>query len=472
MSAALLITLFVFVVPSAAIVTDISVTRLLIAAATTYVLAIYSMKIVFEGICAATIVLAVFNITAVVTGSHIGGRQIRIVDVLLVGTLCCLLVRQQYDSLSNLGNSGRLTIGSFLLFVLWTFLAGVVGNGPSSTEAFLYAQTQLRYGLLLITAALLVGTTDVRSVIYPLVYALGGALVFAVDEVFSGKSGYPSHLGVLGVELQQIWPAPSLTSFPVDSTVLYVGPPIGQSRIMVGMAIFFIPLVVAAVAQSRVHTALSVAGSLGIVSVLASSSHSGMLAMYAVIGIVLLYWFYRVLGRYGLYRARSMLVPLSVLIGATVIAWTIAATAAGRDEILLIRTNNLNVRLRQYAAAIDIAARYPVFGIGGGENFERVVNSRWGVHNLFLANLVATGVPGFLTYVISVTTATWIGIQQLVRCPVDEKWIWVGILAAMVGFYTYSFWTIAFQRESLNAIYWILAGSVVGASWRATSRDH
>jgi len=71
-SAALLITLFVFVVPSAAIVTDISVTRLLIAAATTYVLAIYSMKIVFEGICAATIVLAVFNITAVVTGSHIG----------------------------------------------------------------------------------------------------------------------------------------------------------------------------------------------------------------------------------------------------------------------------------------------------------------------------------------------------------------------------------------------------------------
>jgi len=35
------------------------------------------------------------------------------------------------------------------------------------------------------------------------------------------------------------------------------------------------------------------------------------------------------------------------------------------------------------------------FGIGGGENFERVVNSRWGVHNLFLANLVATGVPGF-----------------------------------------------------------------------------
>jgi len=90
-----------------------------------------------------------------------------------------------------------------------------------------------------------------------------------------------------------------------------------------------------------------------------------------------------------------MLVPLSVLVGATVIAWTIAATAAGRDEILLIQTNNLNVRLRQYAAAIDIAARYPVFGIGGGENFERVVNSRWGVHNLFLANLVATGVPGF-----------------------------------------------------------------------------
>jgi len=267
------------------------------------------MKIVFEGICAATIVLAVFNITAVVTGS-ISGSSKRIVDVLLVGTLCCLLVRQQYDSLSNLGNSGRLTIGSFLLFVLWTFLAGVVGNGPSSTEAFLYAQTQLRYGLLLITAALLVGTTDVRSVIYPLVYALGGALVFAVDEVFSGKSGYPGHLGVLGAELQQIWPAPSLTSFPVDSTVLYVGPPIGQSRIMVGMAIFlsrwssqqwrspaYTRYSLSRFARHRERSR-------------ASSSHSGMLAMYAVIGIVLLYWFYRVLGRYELYRARAMLVPL------------------------------------------------------------------------------------------------------------------------------------------------------------------
>jgi len=293
-SAALLITLFVFVVPSAAIVTDISVTRLLIAAATTYVLAIYSMKIVFEGICAATIVRSVQHHCRRDRFPY-RGRQIRIVDVLLVGTLCCLLVRQQYDSLSNLGNSGRLTIGSFLLFVLWTFLAGVVGNGPSSTEAFLYAQTQLRYGLLLITAALLVGTTDVRSVIYPLVYALGGALVLLSTKCSPERADIQVTSAFSGAELQQIWPAPSLTSFPVDSTVLYVGPPIGQSRIMVGMAIFLSRWSSQQWRSPAYTRYSSPAGSLGIVSVLASSSHSGMLAVYAVIGIVLLYWFYRVL---------------------------------------------------------------------------------------------------------------------------------------------------------------------------------
>jgi len=393
-SAALLITLFVFVVPSAAIVTDISVTRLLIAAATTYVLAIYSMKIVFGDLRRNDRTCSVQHHCRRDRFPY-RGRQIRIVDVLLVGTLCCLLVRQQYDSLSNLGNSGRLTIGSFLLFVLWTFLAGVVGNGPSSTEAFLYAQTQLRYGLLLITAALLVGTTDVRSVIYPLVYALGGALVLLSTKCSPERAD---------IQVTSAFSEPNCNKYGQHprshrsrsirrySTLVH---PLARVVSWSGWLSFYPAGRRSSGAVPRTHGTLTLAGSLGIVSVLASSSHSGMLAMYAVIGIVLLYWFYRVLGRYELYRARAMLVPLSVLVGATVIAWTIAATAAGRDEILLIQTNNLNVRLRQYAAAIDIAARYPVFGIGGGENFERVVNSRWGVHNLFLANLVATGVPGF-----------------------------------------------------------------------------
>lgn len=463
--AALLTALLVFAVPLAALVTEVSASRLLVVTVIAYVLAIYRMDIVFEGVCAAVIVLAVFNVTAAVVVPNTGGHRVRVIDVLLVGTLCWLLVRQQYDSVSSLRKSGRLAVGFFLFFILWTFLAGVVGNGPSSAEAFLYARAQLRYGLLLVIAALLVETTDVRSVLSPLVVALGGALVFAVDEIFSGTSGYPSHFGALGMELQRIWPTPSLTSFPVDSTILYVGPPVGQNRIMVGMAIFFVPLVVATVARSRLHPAFSVAGVLGVVSVFASTADSAYIALCVAIAIVAVYWCYVVLGRYGLSRAQSLFLPLSMLVGVIAILWGIGAIAAGREQILFVQTNHLGVRLREYTVAVDVAARYPLFGVGGGENFEQLMDRRWGVHNLFLANLVATGVPGFLAYVIGVIGATWLCVERLLRSGLDERWIWVGVFAAMLGFYAYAFWTIAFQRETMNAIYWILVGTTIGASW-------
>lgn len=465
MSAALLTALLVFVVPSVAIVTDLSVFRLLVAAVLAYTLAIHRLDAVFEGVCAAVIVLAVFNITASAVVPHTGGRSVRIVDVLLVGTLCWLLVRRQYAPLSSLSKSGRLTVALLLCFVLWTFLAGVVGNGPSSEAAFVYARAQLRYGLLCVTAALLVETTDVRSVLYPLVVALGGSLAFAVDEIFSGASGYPSHFGALGTTLRGIWPTPSLTSFPVDSSILYVGPPVGQNRIMVGMAIFFVPLVVAAVARSRLHPALSVAGVFGVASVFASTADSAYIALCIAIAVVAVYWCYVALGRYGLSRAQSLFLPLSMLVGAIAILWGIGAIAAGREEILFVQTNHLGVRLREYAVAVDVAARYPLFGVGGGENYEQLMDRRWGVHNLFLANLVATGVPGFLAYVIGVIGATWLCVERLLRSAVDERWIWVGALAAVLGFYAYAFWTIAFQRETMNAIYWILVGTTIGASW-------
>ncbi len=468
---ALSIGLLVFVVPGATLLTGIAVPGLLVAAAAAYFLAVYRMGIAFEGVSAAMIAVAAFNITAFGSVPVAGGQEIRVVDALLVATLCGLLGRYRDERVSRRLDGGHLVIGAFGIFVLWTALAGVVGSGPSSAEAFRYAGTQLRYGLLLVAAALLVERTDVRSVVHPLVLALGGALVFAVDEVFAGTRGYPSHFGVLGTELQRLWPTPSLTSFPVDATVIYVGSPVGQSRIMVGMAVFFVPLVVATVLQSRAPTALAAAASLGVVSVLASSSDSGILALYAVLAIVALYWCYRLLDRYELDRVRRLFVPLSGVVGAVAVVWFVTATAAGREEILLIQTNNLNVRLRQYRTAIDVAARYPLFGIGGGENFARLTNDRWGVHNLLLANLVATGVPGCLAYLVSAATATWLGIKRLVRCPVDERWIWVGILAAMAGFYTYSFWTIAFQREPLNAIYWLLVGAVVGSSWGTAGRD-
>lgn len=460
--AALLVGLVVLVVPALAVSTDVPPRRLFLAASAAYLLAILAADTVFEGLAAALFVTAAFNVTAYLTGSQAAiGFRVRILDVLLVAVLASLAATRRWRRVSP-RSPGGLVVWSFAAFVVWSFAASVVQHGLPGPGRRLYAVDQLRYLGLLVASALIVGESDPRCAVYPLLLSLGGALAFAVDEVFTGRAGYLTHFGTVGDGLHRLWPSPSLTSFPLESTVLYAGSPVGQSRLMAGMALLFLALLFAAATRSRTHRALAAAGPLGVVGVLASSSDAGRMGLYAVAAIFLAYWSYLGLRRYGARRLQRAVVPLFALAGAAVLVWALTATAAGRSEVLFLKTNTLDVRLGQYAAAVRIAARDPLFGLGRGFGVRPVV------HNVFLANLVATGVVGLAAYAASVAATVRLAVDGLADAPPREGWVWLGALAGAVAFYVYAFWVVAHLWVALNATYWLVAGVAVGTSLGST----
>lgn len=459
--AALLVGLLVVVVPLATLVSNASPKLLLVGVAVLYGLGITALDRVFEGACVALLVVVVFNVSGFLVESAVPGIGVRLVDVLLVVVLLSSVFSDREGERAWVdGRVETLAIGAFAAFVLWSCLAAVVENGPSRWDAFDYTFAQLRYLLLLCTSMLITDRTDPRGVVSALGIAICGVLVFAADEVFAGEAGYLVNFGPLGDAIEGLWPSPSLTSLVADSAIVYGE--IGQSRIAVGLAIVVVPLVLAAATRYRRYAPVAAVGLLGVVSVVASGSHAGILGLYVGLACVAGYWVYLAVDRVGTERARRAVVPSLVGVGALLLVGAVAAAAAGEEQVLFVRTDNLEVRLRQYEAAIDLAGRFPLFGVGGGWNHFIVLGTE--VHNLFLANLAATGIPGFLALVTSVAATTWVGLTRLAESPADERWLWVGVLGGMAAFYAYSFWVVAHRWEPLNAVYWVLAGVVIGAS--------
>lgn len=458
--AAFLVAWVVLVVPLGALAFGVPVRLLLVGGVVVYALSITALDLVFEGLCAALFVTAAFNARAFFDTSGALGVGIRLVDLLTLACLGWLLLDRGFDRTWVRGTGRQVVVGCFSVFVLWTFLTAVVGNGPSSSTALEYGQRQLRYLLLLVTATVLVTETDPRSVLSPLALGTAGALAFAADEVFAGRAGYLVDFGFLGPVIERAWPSPSLTSFRTASTVLYEGGPIGHSRTMVGMAVVFVPLALAVATRSRRDVVLAGAGLLGLVTVVASSSHAGVVGLYGAVACVSVYWLSLALRDVGANRAAKLVGPVAVAAGSLALVWVAVAVAGGAERVLFVSTDNLDVRLAQYSRAVDLAARYPLFGVGGGRNVHALTGSV--IHSLFFQQLAATGVTGFLAYVASQATATWLALQRLRRSLAEDGWLWAGVLGGMIGFYSYSFWVVAYWWDPINAVYWILVGVVVG----------
>jgi len=461
--AALLTALLVFVVPAGAVLFDAPVRLLLVGAVVLYAMVSVATDGVFEGTFVAFVVVAVFN-TRAPSPVPLPGLSVhhhRVVVVLAVAVLVLLYRRGAlrwgwFDRPDR-----KLVVGGFAAFVVWAWVALLVGNGPERSGALWHVNVQLRYLLVLVLAGVVVDRTDARSVLAPVAFALAGTLVFAVDEVFAGRGGYLVNFGTLGGDIAAVWPSPSLTTFARGGTILYEAGAFGQNRTMVGLAIVFIPLALAAATRSRRYVPLALASGLGLISVIASGSHAAIIGLYGGLLPVLVYVAYLAFDRAGMARARRLVVPVSVLATVLAVAVALGATAAGYDRILFVRTNNLSIRLGQYQAAIDIVSRYPLFGVGGGRNVRLVANSV--VHNLFLQHLAATGLPGGFAYLVSTGTATYVCLRRCLAGQASERWLWVGVLGGILGFYAYGFWVVAYRWELLNAAHWLLVGVVVGA---------
>jgi len=457
---ALLAGILVGLVPVGAVVFGAPVRLLLVGGAVVYVLASVALDAVFEGAAVAFVFTAVFNTRAMF---FVDGPELRLVS--LLGLLTAALLVHRGVPEGWLRRPGRrLVVGAAAVFVLWGALAALLGSGPDREAAIWYVVEQARYLALLVLAALLVDRGDPEDVLAPVTAGLGATLVFAVDEVFAGKGGYLVNFGTVGYDVARLWPSPSLTAFARRGTVLYEAGAFGQNRTIVGLAIVFVPIVLAFSLRSRRHALVSLTGTLGVVSIVASGSHAAIAGLYAGLVPVALYAAHTAFDRAGMARARRLVVPVSLCVGAVAVVAALAAAVSGPQNILFVRTNNLGVRLQQYAAAVDVVARHPLVGVGGGGRNVDVVAGR-AVHNLFLYHAAAVGVPGFLAYLTSVVGATAVCAWRCLVADTGRRWLWVGVLGGLLGFYVYGFWTVAWRWELLNATYWLLVGVVVGVEF-------
>ncbi|WP_323191234.1 O-antigen ligase family protein [Halostella sp. PRR32] len=129
-----------------------------------------------------------------------------------------------------------------------------------------------------------------------------------------------------------------------------------------------------------------------------------------------------------------------------------------------VDASNLDVRLEQYEASIDIAIENPLFGLGGW-NFplrstQYQLPEMMAVHNTVLSHLAATGIVGALLYLTAVVTVV-VHLLQNVIYGKDRRGLGIALACGIIGFQAYSFWTTVHHSTTATAVYWALCGAAV-----------
>lgn len=137
-------------------------------------------------------------------------------------------------------------------------------------------------------------------------------------------------------------------------------------------------------------------------------------------------------------------------------------------SIPLFDLSHLGVRFQQYGLAFDILPQYPIVGIGGG-NFQyvaaRVLGRPMPLHNMYLAILIETGVPGFLLYMATIGSVFWLGGRLVLSS--GSRLLVIGILSGMVGYLGFGMWDhLMIDRVVSFFTFWALAGTIVGEFYR------
>lgn len=114
------------------------------------------------------------------------------------------------------------------------------------------------------------------------------------------------------------------------------------------------------------------------------------------------------------------------------------STANKEDDspFSLIQVSTLGPRLVQYRAALIVFANNPIFGVGGA-NFMYVSDSfdlskeHFRIHNLYLALLAETGLPGFLLYMLFLGAAFRDSVLQYLR---EGNFLVLACWGGIIGF--------------------------------------
>lgn len=129
---------------------------------------------------------------------------------------------------------------------------------------------------------------------------------------------------------------------------------------------------------------------------------------------------------------------------------------------------SLGIRLQQYVAAFFIAADHPLFGVGGA-NYPYIakqyglpakLRGHWfPMHNMYLATLAETGIPGFLLFMATLAMIFREGIRRVLADRSGDL-LAAGLFAGMLGYAAVMFWEVN-VRITLLLPFWLLMGALV-----------
>ena len=511
--------LLVAIVPIVTVTTGVSVLVLVAVAGLGYGATLLVTQDVFEGLCAAVFVLVTFFANVPLVELPVGGDgytspmlSILLVDLVAV-PFAGLLFWWLYSGRMSL-SFGRERIAGYALagFVGWSLLAALVADGPSRLAGLFYVVVQLRYLLLFGIAAVVVRYIGIHSVVYSLGIAIFGQLAYAVAEILNQGSFGLTYLGD-----SSGGPAPHFFVGPLQfESSLYAGGFAGTSRGLVALLLLIIPILIAVTVRRSTPWKLA-AGAALVASVLlvrVSETDTGWMAFLLTTALALAtvcaFWILTdttarsdrggtldyVAGIASAIGAMALSVFLfskrevsdtsggtdgSIDAGSPAGASSSNGGSVGDDNLLvraldyapLVESGNLSIRLQQYVAAVDIGIQYPLFGIGG-MNFPLVAESYGlprpiAIHNLYLAVLVSTGVPGAVLFLVSIGTVLVVAGRTALS-PESDRLLWAMLVCGMLGFHAYFFW-VAVYGGVATLVFWVLAGAIVGASRRQRRTD-
>lgn len=468
-TALLLTGLLAVCVPVAAAASGFPTPALVAVAGLCYFVVVLVSEHVRAGLASAAVVLTLFDIAVtLVDGPGIATVDLVAADLVVVPLLLVLLYETVSDGVSPRINGRSLAAVGLFAFVCWAFVAGAVTNGVSSAAAFMYAIEQLRNLVVFAVAALVVRRVDVRCVLYPFLIAVAGNLLVSLGQIANG--------GMLGFPFLGEPPDRYLRSFALGSfdiaTGFYAGGFVGHGRELAMVLLLALPLaVVVAVRRAWLSPFVVVAIAASVLSIRVADTDAGWATLILLglgFGACLTVWL--------LFAAkRRYSTAVTTVAGVVAVAvWGIIARVlwfvlqSGDGNTPIFRTDTLAVRIEEYITAIQVAVKYPLFGVGG-KNFYLLSDQYGlpadiGVHNTILSNLAATGFVGAGFYLLAVLAVTFVALRLAVATNDIERLLWVAMLASMAAFHAYSSWMAAYHWTVGNAAFWLLAGATVGAA--------
>ncbi len=132
----------------------------------------------------------------------------------------------------------------------------------------------------------------------------------------------------------------------------------------------------------------------------------------------------------------------------------------------LFDTSTLGIRLTQYHSAIEIGLQYPLFGLGG-YNFSLIATTQglppmMSIHNIFMAYLVAAGIPGLLMFLTTISLImSAIARHGLSEVGLERR-VTIALLSGLTGFLAMAFWTTLNNSTPAMSAMWAVCGIGLG----------